>query len=454
MDLLAEHGPVESYEAIRLDDGVGAIRRTPQRARRPRPEHDWLFDAVEIFRSEEDLPPSEMRLTTLIKTTFAALQEPPPNDAKEREERHERIAVLLAQIDERSINSERFMATAGAETVALTLTRMIAIPLLAALSDKGEAKEADSLIAEFEPENEALKAWSTLLLPAAGSELALDDVGKIWERSGKAVAYFSTAGFEDVIDWHAPPSLPEGERPPRDDQIRWIIDRFTRTYLAEWSTASLYLEWKYLHAKILGPCDSKSMVERHVNEDALAKAIATDATDRHDMEKKGISTHEHVAKAVEMIRGGRRSGAAAIFESISKLQPHDEDALNNWGFCLLPDDPAKALDLLQRAADLGSSDSPVNVANRVLCLACVDRPASALSLAERYWNEGVKPALTSAFLWSFEDRSQGDFELLDIHDVDGYIADLAAEIAVAAGDQTLAAQWRTRRLETTPSKPT
>jgi len=144
-----------------------------------------------------------------------------------------------------------------------------------------------------------------------------------------------------------------------------------------------------------------------------------------------------------MLREGRRQSAAAIFEAIARVSPGDAAAHNNFGFCLLPDDPGKALEELETAASLGMASRGTNVGNRMLALCRLDRTVSALALAEEYFEGGAdrETANRPAFMWSFE---LDDPKLLEVGDVAVYVAELAAHSSVSAGDAQLGARWSDR----------
>ena len=58
------------------------------------------------------------------------------------------------------------------------------------------------------------------------------------------------------------------------DTYRWLVDRFTKTYLNNWAKGSHYLEWRYLHAELVAPCSSVEMRQRRIADGDVSKAFA------------------------------------------------------------------------------------------------------------------------------------------------------------------------------------
>lgn len=436
MDVLAEHGPVFAVEELSLGDGLVARRRRKRRPRRPVSEHGKAFDAVEISAVDQHLPPNECRLTTLLKRFDDVITVPPTGAERQRAERLMLLQSLLCEIATRGIEPEEFVRTVACRRI--TSSMITGIGLAVVLGGRDDIDYTEELL-ELQPWKELIEVGAEtrdLSPPTA--------LSRIWRMSPIVMGTLETLTIEDILQWNPPKSLSESPSRSAGLELNWLFERFTETYLDGWSLDSLMMEWRYLHGSTPGACNAEFMRERHVDPDALAKAITERTVDRYDREKQGVNTAEHVAKAIEMLRDGRRVAAAAIFESIAEIQPNDAHAFNNWGFCLIPDQPDVALPLLQQAATLGLDSLGTNVGNRVLCLSLIDRTASALSLAERFWST-VPAALTRepGFMWE-RTSPGGDFEIAEVRDCSHYVASLAAELAHTAGDPTLADQWRER----------
>jgi tetratricopeptide (TPR) repeat protein len=86
--------------------------------------------------------------------------------------------------------------------------------------------------------------------------------------------------------------------------------------------------------------------------------------------------------AIRMLETGRSEEAAGLFRALSGIFPDDAMSLNNYGFCILPTDPAAAVEALKRSEAL-SGKSLVTTANLVLALHQAGRDSEALALAAK-----------------------------------------------------------------------
>jgi Flp pilus assembly protein TadD len=93
---------------------------------------------------------------------------------------------------------------------------------------------------------------------------------------------------------------------------------------------------------------------RTVDEGELAKLIADRAVkaaqDAIEGEREAAERQAFlfVQPAVRFLQDGRRREAAALFEALIDFDPDNPEAQNNLGFCLLPDDPERALQHVAR----------------------------------------------------------------------------------------------------------
>jgi tetratricopeptide (TPR) repeat protein len=87
--------------------------------------------------------------------------------------------------------------------------------------------------------------------------------------------------------------------------------------------------------------------------------------------------------AIELIKGGRRTSAAAMFEAAKRENPLDADVRHNYGFCILPDHPEEGLREIHTASELGYNRPDITFANQMFGLFLLQRYSSALEVAER-----------------------------------------------------------------------
>lgn len=192
-----------------------------------------------------------------------------------------------------------------------------------------------------------------------------------------------TDDLDAVIAWTAPPPAVFTALPPKsrlDETGTWIWDRFTKTSLETWATSSLLREWA---GNDDGQLDRRVWLERACDSDVVAEMALAQLTKRSSrtLPAPKLSAESFVDAALRHLKDDRPEEAAQIFQGLVDLDPTDGDALNNLGFCLLPIDPSRALDALQRSSLFPMSQRAVNAANRVLALLLVGREADALGLA-------------------------------------------------------------------------
>ena len=70
--------------------------------------------------------------------------------------------------------------------------------------------------------------------------------------------------------------------------------------------------------------------------------------------------------AKRLLRSGRNTEAAALFEFFANQDGAEVDSLNDRGFCLIPDDPNEALHYLELAAKTRLRPAAVNIFNQGL----------------------------------------------------------------------------------------
>jgi hypothetical protein len=230
-----------------------------------------------------------------------------------------------------------------------------------------------------------------------------------------------------AIDLGREPAIrAEGRRP------RWLIDRFTETYLRNWNAESLKLEWRYHQGSVDLPCARREMAARSVDTNALARALAEAAANPASDGRVTL-----LQTAVQLLRQGRRDTAAAVYDAARQEQWDDPILHNNYGFCLLPDYPTEALAALELAASFGVSGT-VNVCNRMLALFMLGRHAAALELADRAVEGWDELDIDLSYLWDF---IAPEPTLLARQCPRCYLVKLAAHVADASGDDKAAARW-------------
>jgi hypothetical protein len=280
----------------------------------------------------------------------------PPAETLAR--RRAEVAQILDRLASFEIDGERLIREILVYQVARAIVIGASLPLI--LADDFAELEALAI-------SPVLKLWSILLLgsersPSEWAELALEN-GREWamEQFRKALNnvervanWLRDLPLEGFVEWQPPTTLEFGaiELTPRAAPLAedgWITDRFTATYLHEWDRRSLELEWNFLHGRAPAPCSQAAMRTRSIAEPDLAEAIANSVTE--DRPTRGQFSHSVtvgalIERAAELTSAGRRSVAASLFDAVRVADPRNAEAHNNWAFCVLPDDPALALEAL------------------------------------------------------------------------------------------------------------
>ena len=127
-----------------------------------------------------------------------------------------------------------------------------------------------------------------------------------------------------------------------------------------------------------------------------------------------------------------------MFDAARQDNWDNPELQNDYGFCLLPDDPSEALKALELAVKLGYSSS-VNICNRVLVLFRLGRHAAALEVADQAIEGGVTLVVQPSYLWDF---TASEPKLLSRARPRRYLLELAIYVADASGNELVAARWR------------
>jgi hypothetical protein len=451
LDILSRVGEPPPPVILDLGHGYGLVPRERHRTRQGPPTGATGFDAEEINREERGQPISRWSPTTLLMQLLDQLAEPTPPSAPGADERRSQLQAMMSELYRRGIDTDALLRdvlipSVARLPVAWAMVQLVAgdrmpadwsyarrsgwTPLLAGRNTFQEAKDYfDNLRSQGIP-GQLVQQWVT------------EDVPKI-------TSWMLSLTTDRLIDW-AVPSTSEYQQTPRATEItggdsQWLFERFTKTDLASWSTESLHREWEYVHGSCQPPCTPAQMRSRRIAVDELARAIADRATRLQATGAPNLLASKYTGVAADLLRKGERESAAAIFDAECTLSPRSAEALNNRGFCRLPDDPEMALKDLEKAHECGYNNPLLGYANRVLAMHRLGRNAIALGLADRAWAESQ--ATSNAYVWDFRDPEP---TLIETQNLRLYLSDMAVFIATAAGDERAAEMWQARRTSLDP----
>jgi hypothetical protein len=224
-------------------------------------------------------------------------------------------------------------------------------------------------------------------------------------------------------------------------QQRWLVDRFTKTYLNDWSIDSLKLEWRFQHSLEDPPCPPQEMRARAIDENDLARALAGAAA-----VPVSDTNHVLVSTALRLLGDGSRKAAAVLYDEARRTQWENAEFHNNYGFCILPDDPVESLKALELASNLGYVRT-VNICNRMLALSMTGKNAAALELADRAIDRWESLETIPSVLW---DTAISNPVLLRQACPRCYILNLAIHISEESKDESEMARWHTIKSRLVP----
>lgn len=430
VDLLAQYGAPGPIEDVQI--GEFTIRRLGRpRSRRGPAKTSKPFDAREIHLSDAGRRLGERATISLLWELENSLTDPPPADADRCHVRAATIRNCMDELGRRGFDPE-LLVREGMPSISSSITMSVVMPRLGVCG-------ADSL--PTPP-----PGWEDVILGSVPESAGLDKLLQSALSSERLNEWISSAPLEDIIAWRAPTQsdlvLHSQPREDHSARHRWLVQRFLVTYLDDWETSSLTLEWLYLHGQVAPPCPSREMAARRIEEAELGKVIAHRSVGEAQESRSTIPVERFVRVALQLLREGRREVAANLFEVIVEAEPNNAQALNNFGFCVLPDRPAIALAAFDRASSLGWALAPMILGNKMHALALLGRATSALDLADQLIERFDEIPGMEGWMWEFNSE---DPKLVDVTDMRLYALDLAVRIAEDTCDPELARVWEGKR---------
>jgi len=456
MDLLGKYGGPPASSELTMTNGI-----TVRRSHRPRPRHSALresqaYDARAEYLSESERSPRvQWSLQSLLYRFRELIQRPPwhpREDDANRESEIQEILVLLSarglSLNDQLHSSARFLVRMGlfAELVSNRLVEM----------------DEQSVLGRWQSyiRDEGGKLPPLSASPASGT----DQLAPFHEILLLVLAVWSVnSSIDDVLAW-APPEASLNELLSKmsrsDSEVqepdvqglkgRWLIDRFTETYLDRWETDSLCLEWSFVHGQVSPPCSPYELRAREVKLPELSAEMADRLVKHSRRPAKGsgssrsletstsMMTAYLVKPAANFLREGRFTEARALFEAILQTDPESADANNNLGFCLIPENPQLSLKYFDETEKLTGARSNLLAANRMLALAKLGQTTAVIDIAEASF--GLSNATSekdlgqprpgaSSFVWNVTSILKGSSPQLDeVTDLRTYAAEILSAV--------------------------
>lgn len=175
---------------------------------------------------------------------------------------------------------------------------------------------------------------------------------------------------------------------------------------------------------------------RALNEDTLPRMRTVLGDDHPDT----LRTATYLV--VNMIASGETPptrDALATFEVFAERMSDNGEFLSMWAFCIMPSDPEKALELLDRALSLGMTHDGVIIGNKLYCLRSMERYTRGIIYASEIYDDWDEIHGERAIMWSIEDN------LKPVRvNVRPYIIDVIESIALSSRSNAIQANWKDR----------
>jgi hypothetical protein len=246
----------------------------------------------------------------------------------------------------------------------------------------------------------------------------------------------------DVFCWEPPVrelwdsfSVPSSAKDPVEPEFRWAVERLVVTYLQEWTDDSLRIE--YLHAAEgwrpeVVPVELT--YERRVQREPVNTELARRRVHGQALDVEAISAL--VERAIEAIGEGSRGVAASVFQAARTMDPSDQLLANNLAFCYIPDEPDRALALLEEARTLDSPKIIVEANVAVIHLMRAEYE-TCLEVCQAARSIGLVTG-SLGFMWALPDPRTA--VLVKVQS-GAYLCEVAIQAAEALANTSAAAEW-------------
>lgn len=374
-ELLAEQCAQADHEwcdQTRACEDVGAEHAR----RRDLAQRAQAFDAGhERWAVADSQPGHDWSTCALMRTAVDLMLTPPARDPLWRATA---ITTALARLGERGLPADAVVRTGIGADLIRKILRDASFFWSAATADQAARGRVPRILRPWCDLLDAEAGLAGLDRPSPGHVLAVALAG----TTGLAASqWMQSAAIAHVVDWRIDGYL-EVQRTPEEivlnggkDATRWICDRFTKTYPAEWRPASLSWELAFTH----DPCATASCAgvpravlgERVVETSALMGAVVsklTSAVDPADELEGGLDADAVIASLGSMLEQGIFEGARAIARRLHEAHPQDVQLAMAYAFCSIPVNRDAARATMDRLClREGTEESAVRELNRAAC---------------------------------------------------------------------------------------
>ncbi|MEY9875984.1 tetratricopeptide (TPR) repeat protein [Streptacidiphilus sp. MAP12-33] len=396
-------------------------------------------------------PGTSWRTVSLVTSLRHLLARNQEADNTSQESRADALRAIASELTRRGIDADSL--------IRYGLCIEVFSPLLGAAILKNIIPKKDlGRILGLSPED--LEAWRDVLdiqasvAPAPGDDDFAGFVQVTIESFGpRVITWILYAPVDDLITLR-PPQPAELEEAlnfadPSAELIkeyRWVVDRFSETFVRDWSEHSLRQEYLWIQGRALPPCPPALMGDRLVTRSELEAEIArravlppTEPSPLESVDSGGRLVIEMENHARLLLSEGRYREAAALFEFAEKRRPEDPSIHNDMGFCLIPVNSREALKHLNSAAALGYHPAAINTYNIMCCQFDGRDFHSLVGTAGKYWDTQLENRATPGTLWRWSSRDS--WQLVNTKDARKAIATLAHQVCTTEGWKELEQLW-------------
>jgi len=373
-----------------------------------RTEHDWSrFDVrQELLRLGSSFPDDRWSAPALLRLVHDSfMQGPLVHDAVRRSIW---ATAALARLAEAGVPPDVVVRTAMRDQ----LKRRITIVVISAAVDTTQPRPGWERVLHhvLEPWLELLQACGDQRLhngrvPAhLTSEVAARALHG--EFSVALAKWLKEASVADVLEWDLQ-ARPHGPLDEADLVLRggdaagqWIYDRNVYTSLSDWRRLSLDWELRYVTASEVTAQDAGVPPGLLRQRPAYLPAVVTELVRRtrspgvSDHVVAGLTGRDLLEQAVLLIGDGQQPEVPIrLLREAVRLYPQEATLRNTLGFCLIPTDPAAALQHFERCVPSKDVQAGLLAVNRAAALALLGRRAEALAAADSFADCGAQVLL-------------------------------------------------------------
>lgn len=214
---------------------------------------------------------------------------------------------------------------------------------------------------------------------------------------------------------------------------------YIQTYLPEWSSESLKLEYRYLTGAWSPGLPPALLEERELSREDVATALADRAVADGDTVDPATMT-SLTSQAVALLEEGQRKAAAALLDGARRLRPSDLTLQQNHAFCILVDEPERARATFMHALARETRRPEVALCNLALTEALLGNVQAAFDACELAYTMASEAG--TVYLWV----QGGDGWSVENTDVRRWAAHLGAELEQSRG---VTGRWAQRKARVT-----